>query len=159
MSPSFRDFTSPNKVARASPLAGGPAPQARGMLYLTALVALASAVSAFAQPKSEPAGSNTGSNLLWKKLETHIEQIADRFDGVMGLAILDLTDGRRLLHNGDRPFPTASSIKSAILLELYRQDQETRAGAKGKAKLDDIYTLDPKDLVEEARSWLVSLRV
>jgi len=33
----------------------------------------------------------------------------------------------------------------------YRQDQEARAGAKGKARLDDIYTFDPKDLVEDSR--------
>src|SRR5213592_2622877 len=69
----------------------------------------------------------------------------------MGVAILDLTDGRILLHNGDRVFPTASSIKIAVLVELYRQDQETRSGAKGKARLDDTYTFDPKDLVEDSR--------
>ncbi len=69
----------------------------------------------------------------------------------MGVAILDLTDGRILLRNADRVFPTASSIKIAILLELYRQDQEASAGAKGKAKLDDSYTIDPQDLVEDSQ--------
>src|SRR5947209_2624963 len=69
----------------------------------------------------------------------------------MGVAILDLTDGRVLLRNADRVFAAASSIKLAILLELYRQDQEARAGAKGKARLDDIYSFDPKDLVEDSR--------
>ena len=101
------------------------------------------------KPESTP--SDTGSDLLWKKLETRVRDIADKFDGVMGVAILDLTDGRILLHNGDRVFPTASSIKIAILLELYRQDQETHSGANGKAKLDDTYTFDPKDLVEDSR--------
>src|SRR5207253_11248162 len=65
--------------------------------------------------------------------------------------ILDLTDGRILLRNADRVFPTASSIKIAVLLELYRQDQEARTGIKGKAKLDDIYIFDPKNLVEDSR--------
>src|SRR5947199_8346028 len=69
----------------------------------------------------------------------------------MGVAILDLTGSRILLRNADRVFPTASSIKIAILLELYRQDQEARAGAKGKAKLDDSYTIDPQDLVEDSQ--------
>jgi beta-lactamase class A len=69
----------------------------------------------------------------------------------MGVAILDLTDGRIWLHNANRVFPTASSIKIAVLVELYRQDQETRSGAKGKARLDDTYTFDPKDLVEDSR--------
>src|SRR5439155_4550725 len=29
--------------------------------------------------------------------------------------------------------------------------KEARAGGKGKARLDDIYTFDPKDLVEDSR--------
>src|SRR5436309_9327201 len=113
-------------------------------------VALALATGTFGQPKPE-APRDTGSDLLWKKLETRVEEIAARLDGVMGVAILDLTDGRILLRNADRVFPTASSIKIAILLELYHQDQEARAGAKGKARLDDIYTFDPKDLVEDSQ--------
>ncbi len=114
-------------------------------------IALALAASAFGQQKSDVVPRDTGSDLLWKKLESRVEEIAARLDGVMGVAILDLTDGRILLHNADRVFLAASSIKIAILLELYRQDQEARAGAKGKAKLDDICTFDPKDLVEDSR--------
>jgi beta-lactamase class A len=114
-------------------------------------IALASVANAFAQQKSEAIPRDTGSDLLWKKLETRVRGIADKFDGVMGVAILDLTDGRTFSHNADRVFPTASSIKIAILLELYRQDQEARSGAKGKARLDDTYTFDPKDLVEDSR--------
>src|SRR5260370_16434546 len=69
----------------------------------------------------------------------------------MGVAIVDLTDDRTILKNADRVFPTASSIKIAILLELYHQDQEARAGVGGKAKLDDVYTFDPQDLVEDSQ--------
>jgi beta-lactamase class A len=114
------------------------------------VITLALSSAAFGQQKPE-ALRDTGSDLLWKKLETRVEEIANRLDGVMGVAILDLTDGRILLRNADRVFPTASSIKIVILLELYRQDQEARAGAKGKAKLDDIYAFDPKDLVEDSQ--------
>ena len=113
-------------------------------------IAVALVANALGQKESE-APRDTGGDLLWKKLETRVEEIAGRLDGVMGVAILDLIDGRILLRNADRVFPTASSIKLAILLELYRQDQEARAGAKGKARLDDIYTFDPKDLVEDSR--------
>src|SRR5205823_10748511 len=115
------------------------------------LVAMALATNSIAEEKRETVRSDSGSDLLWKKLETRIEEIADRLDGVMGVAIVDLTDGRILLRNADRVFPTASSIKIAILLELYRQDQEARAGAKGKAKLNELYTFDPKDLVEDSQ--------
>jgi len=114
-------------------------------------LALALSANALGQQKPEAIPRDTASDLLWKKLETRVEEIAARLDGVMGVAILDLTDGWILLRNADRVFPAASSIKIAILLELYRQDQEARAGAKGKAKLDDIYTFDPKDLVEDSR--------
>jgi len=120
------------------------------MRLLAFAVTLALSSAAFAQQKPE-ALRDTSSDLLWKKLETRVEEIANRLDGVMGVAILDLTDGRILLHNGDRVFPTASSIKIAILLELYRQDQQAHSGAKDKAKLDDIYAFDPKDLVEDSQ--------
>jgi beta-lactamase class A len=114
-------------------------------------IALAVNTSAFGQQKTEAIPRDTSSDLLWKKLETRVEEIAARLDGVMGVAVLDLTDGRVLLRNADRVFAAASSIKLAILLELYRQDQEARAGGKGKATLDDIYSFDPKDLVEDSR--------
>jgi beta-lactamase class A len=118
------------------------------MKQLALAVALALSSAALGQQNPETVPPDTGSDLLWKKLETRVGAIADQLDGVMGVAILDLTDGRTLLRNADRVFPTASSIKIAILLELYRQDQEARAGVKGKARLEDVYTFDPKDLVE-----------
>src|SRR5262249_51540341 len=83
--------------------------------------ALALGASAIGQQQKSEAPSYDG-DLLWKKLETRVDEIADRLDGVIGVAILDLTDGRILLRNADRVFPAASSIKIAILLELYRQD-------------------------------------
>jgi len=98
----------------------------------------------FAAPPQPP-------DLLWNKLENRIAELIARADGVMGIAILDLTDGRTLDRNADQLFPAASSIKLAILLELYRQDQAAHGGTKGKAKLDDLYTFDPKNLVEDSQ--------
>jgi beta-lactamase class A len=97
---------------------------------------------------STSGAGDSSEDLLWKKLDARVAEIAERFEGVIGVAIVDLTDGRMISRNADRVFPTASSIKIAILLELYHQDQEARAGMQGKAKLDDIYTFDPKELVE-----------
>src|SRR5438094_5708791 len=98
----------------------------------------------FAQQKSSPANGD----LFWKKLEARVDEIAERFDGVMGIAIVDLVDERAILRNADQVFPTASSIKIAILLELYRQEQQARGGTPRKAKLDDTYTFDAKDVVD-----------
>ena len=121
------------------------------MKLVALAVALVLAANAFGEQKPESTPGETGSDLLWKRLETRVHDIADKFDGVIGIAILDLTDGRIFSLNADRIFPTASSIKIAVLLELYRQDQETHSGAKAKARLDDTYTFDPKDLVEDSR--------
>lgn len=89
--------------------------------------------------------AGTNDDLLWKRFDAQVAKAVDNFDGVMGVAILDLIDGRAILRNADLVLPTASSIKIAILLELYRQDQND------KAKLNDIYTFDPKDLVEDSQ--------
>jgi beta-lactamase class A len=109
---------------------------------------LVACFTAFSVVATVCAVDQSSEGLLWKKFDARVGEIVERFDGVMGVAIVDLTDGRTILRNADRVFPTASSIKIAILLELYHQDQEARAGAQGKAKLDDIYTFDPKELVE-----------
>ncbi len=110
------------------------------------IVMLALVVGANGQKPTAPTD-----DLLWEKLDARAGEMVERFEGVMGVAIVDLTDGRTIFKNEDRVFPTASSIKIAILLELYRQEQEARGGAQGKAKLDDVYTFDPKDLVEDSQ--------
>jgi len=115
--------------------------KARQVKITLAINLLALAATTLPQPKSGSAGED----LLWKKLDARVGDAVEKFDGVMGLAIVDLTDGRAILKDADHVFPTASSIKIAILLELYRQEQN------GKAKLNDAYTFDAKDLVEDSQ--------
>src|SRR5437762_147862 len=123
-------------------------------MKLAAFITLLFVSSVFGQQLSPLAtasssiGEQSSGDSLWKQLDARVGEMVQRFDGVMGVAIVDLTDGRTILRNADRVFPTASSIKIAILLELYHQDQEVRAGAQGRAKLDDPYTFNPKELVE-----------
>jgi beta-lactamase class A len=63
----------------------------------------------------------------------------------MGVAIVDLgNDNPKILLRADEVFPTASSIKIAVLVELYRQAQS------GKLKLQDIYTVQGSDLVPDS---------
>ena len=124
------------------------------MKFAAFAIAIVLAASVFSQQKPE---APRDIDLLWKKLESRVEEIAARLDGVMGVAILDLSDGRILLLNSDRVFPTASSIKIAILLELYRQDQDARAGAKAKQSWMTFTPSILKTSLKTARSWLVSL--
>ena len=79
--------------------------------------------------------------ILWQKLEAAIQDIDRNLDGVLAVAILDLSTGQKYLFHADEVLPTASSIKIAILAELYHQVQQ------GKLKLGDLYTLQSSDLV------------
>ena len=85
--------------------------------------------------------------VLWNKMQQDIVRIANQLDGFMGVAILDLTSGERLLLHGDEILPQASSIKIAVLAELYHQAEQAARGASNKAKLTDLYTVDKADLV------------
>ena len=114
---------------------------------LCLLFLLAGAV--FAQAPDAAEVSNQ--DVLWQKLAAQIDQIDSGFDGVMGVALLDLTDGRMLTRHPDHVFATASSIKLPLVLELYRMEQDARAGRPAKARLADLYTVDAKDLVEDSQ--------
>jgi len=96
---------------------------------------LASALAQSAPNKQE---------LLWQKLETSVTDTDRSLDGVMGVAIVDLTDNHQYLLHADDVYPQASSIKIAVLAELYRQSQQ------GKLKLTDSYTVNASDLVPDS---------
>jgi beta-lactamase class A len=88
--------------------------------------------------------------VLWDKLESQVRDIDRNLDGVMGVALEDLTTGQKFLLHEDEVFPQASSIKIAVLAELYHQEQLSAGGASGKAKLTDLYTVNPKDLIQDS---------
>lgn len=82
--------------------------------------------------------------VLWQKLESTISAVDRSLDGVLGVAILDLSSGKKIVLHADEVFPQASSIKIAVLAELYRQAQT------GKLKLTDLYTFQASDLVPDS---------
>jgi len=97
--------------------------------------------SACAQTLQPPTEKQT---VLWMKLEESILDIDRGLDGVMGVAIVDLTDGHKYLLHANDVYPQASSIKICVLAELYRQAQQ------GKLKLTDLYTVNAADLVQDS---------
>ena len=60
-------------------------------------------------------------SLLFGKLRVRLEEALTRYEGVMGVAVKDLTTGEAILINGDEVFPVASTIKVPILIEFYRR--------------------------------------
>ena len=83
-------------------------------------------------------------HVLWGKLEASIADVDRNLDGVLGVAIEDLTTGQKYLLHADDVFPQASSIKIAVLAELYHQAQQ------GKLKLTDFYVVQSSDLVPDS---------
>lgn len=105
-------------------------------LWLFALivgVALARPVAA--QPTDTKAAE------LRQKLVASLEKTATGLDGVMGYAIVDLTSGDRVERLPSAVFATASTIKLAILYELFKQADE------GKLSLDTVRPLDRQQVV------------
>jgi beta-lactamase class A len=100
------------------------------------------AVSGFAQTSLPPTSEKV--TVLWGKLEKSILDVDRSLDGVMGVAIVDLTDGHKYLLHANDIFPQASSIKICVLAELYRQVQQD------KLKLTDLYTVNAADLVQDS---------
>ena len=98
------------------------------------------ATAAFCQTTA----ANSKQQVLWQKLGNEIAEIDHGLDGVLGVAILDLTSGQTFFLHADDVFAQASTIKITVLAELYRQAQQ------GKLKLTDFYTVQASDLVPDS---------
>jgi beta-lactamase class A len=69
---------------------------------------------------------------LLAKLHARVKAVDARLDGVLGVCVRDLATGATVDLRPDEVFPTASSIKLAVLYELYRQQEE------GRVDLDEV---------------------
>jgi len=58
---------------------------------------------------------------LWTKLRARIEAVDRGLDGVLGVSVQDRKTGASIELRANELFPTASSIKPAVLLELFHQ--------------------------------------
>ena len=128
-------------------------------LLSAALAAQAGAPARATPPGAPQAAAAEKPAILWSKLEAGVREIDARLDGVLAVAIRDLTDGRAYYLHADEVMPTASTIKLAILAELYRQEAAAaaaggRAGGGGGveeggrgARLSDSYLVDSADVV------------
>jgi beta-lactamase class A len=112
---------------------------------LIVVLLFAAFCAAFSQnaPSCCPEATNQKQQLLWQKLEAQVQDTDKKLDGVMGVSIMDLSSGQTMLLHGDEVFAQASSIKIAVLAELYRQ------AAQGKLKLTELYTVRKSDMVQD----------
>jgi len=108
------------------------------LLYCALFLSICSAQT------SAPGSSAGKQKVLWQKLESSIQEIDQHLDGVMGVAIEDLTTGDHYFLHEDEVFAQASSIKITVLANLYLQAEQ------GKLKLTDLYTVQSSDLVPDS---------
>ncbi len=104
----------------------------RGRLaWVMAVVGVLAPAAAGAQPSL--------ADQLAAKFQQTLERLAATSTGVVGVSVVDLTNGRRWDVNGATVFPQGSAIKIPLLLELFR-----RADA-GELALTDRVTLTAAD--------------
>lgn len=107
-----------------------------GRVLLLAVVVLAALPRpAAAQPTDAKAAE------LRQKLVAALDRTATDLDGVMGYSIVDLSSGDRIDRLPSAVFATASTIKLAILYELFKQADE------GRLSLDTVRPLDRTQVV------------
>ncbi len=99
-----------------------------------AVLALALARATGAQ--TAPAPRALPADLLRRQFDTRLQEIADRLDGVASYTVVDLTSGDRFTRNPDIVMPTASTIKLAILYELWKQADEGTIAPGATVPLD-----------------------
>ena len=88
-------------------------------MRLSAVLVLVASPALSAEPPPKEAE-------LLAKLRARIEAVDRGLDGVLGVSVRDLKTGTALDMRADEAFPTASTIKPAVLLELYHQAEAGR---------------------------------
>ena len=75
-------------------------------------------------------------DVLRAKFAADLEASARQADGVVGYVVIDVESGERFARLDGTQFPTASTIKLAILYELLKQADE------GRVSLDAVTPMD-----------------
>lgn len=86
-----------------------------------------------------PAASQTSEASL-DRLRTEIARVAASSGGRVGVAAVHVESGRAAYHNGDDPFPMASTYKVPIAVQLLTRVDD------GELTLDQMVDLEPGDL-------------
>jgi beta-lactamase class A len=95
---------------------------------------------------------------LRRSLDRRLAAIADSLDGVIGYAALDLATGDEIGRLEQQAFPTASTIKLAILYELFRQADERRIPLETPMPLDRRAVVGGDGVLKSMGTPVLSLR-
>jgi beta-lactamase class A len=126
------------------------------MKRVTAILLLSLAgESVWAQPSGQ---AGPLQQELRNQLRSRLEGIAGRLDGVLGYAVVDLTSKETVAaHLDAQPFPTASTIKLAILYELFKQAEEGRLVLDKPERLERTDVTGGSGVLQHLTNPLLSL--
>jgi beta-lactamase class A len=94
----------------------------------------------------------TVSELLEQKMDRQIRALDESLDGVLGVEAIDLKSGRVYGYHAKTVFPTASSIKIPILIEMFRAEKA------GEFRFTDRVTLTQADIVGGSGELQIALK-
>ena len=95
---------------------------------------------------------------LKTKFEHRLQEISSGLDGVIGYAVVDLTSGERFGHLEQQVFPTASTIKLAIVYELFKRADEGTVDLEQKITLDRAKAVGGSGVLFELGTPTLSVR-
>lgn len=90
--------------------------------------------------------------------ERKLQAIASRLDGVMGYVMHDIASGERFERLGSEPFPLASTVKLAILYELFKQSDEGRLRLGEPRPLEASHKVGGSGILNDLSAPSMSLR-
>jgi beta-lactamase class A len=117
------------------------------------LIAIAAVAAASAQEKP-PALARE----LRLSLDRQLQAVGDRMNGVLGFAAADLTSGEEFGRLEREEFPTASTIKLAVLYELFKQADEGRLSLEAAAPLDRAQVVGGSGILQSLATPTLSIR-
>lgn len=80
-------------------------------------------------------------------LRARLDKLAGALDGRLGYSLKILDTGQQISYRGDERFPSASTIKSAVMVEAINQVEE------GKVKWTDKRSIPSDPSLREASMW------
>jgi beta-lactamase class A len=104
--------------------------------------------------RAEPQGLPS---ILREQLARRLGEIADAVDGSVGYVVIDLSSGERVDRQAAQTFPTASSIKPAILYELFKQSEEGRLNLDRTVQWDSTQAVGGSGVLFELSNPVLSL--
>jgi beta-lactamase class A len=90
--------------------------------------------------------------------ERRLQDIASHVDGVVGYQVLDLTSGDRIGRMEQAVFPTASTIKLAIVYELFKRVEEGSIDLNQTIVLDRAKAVGGSGVLHELGTPTLSIR-